>query len=95
MYELKHTCQYQLSVRINFHDLSYKSQKNNYTKSRASAAEMCCCIYNTVKNIRLNKYGPTHSSSSCSETGKVETNGVKMKRNGNGRAGMSGKCLAM
>jgi len=35
-----------------------------------------------------------HASSSCSETREKETNGVKMKRNGYGSAGMSGRCLA-
>jgi hypothetical protein len=35
-----------------------------------------------------------HASSSCSEAREKETNGVKMKRNGYGREGMSGRCLA-
>jgi len=35
-----------------------------------------------------------HASSSCSETREKETNGVKMKRNGYGRAVISGRCLA-
>jgi len=34
-----------------------------------------------------------HASSSYSETREKETNGVKMKRNGYGRAGMSGRYL--
>jgi len=35
-----------------------------------------------------------HAISSCSETREKETNGVKMKGNGYGRAAMSGRCLA-
>jgi hypothetical protein len=60
--------------------------------------QKCVVGYITLLKHKMNKdsisRAQRHASISCSEEREKETNGVKMKRNGYGRARMSGRCLA-